>query len=66
MSDCVHWWILEASSREGTPSVCRDCGDEKTWPPASYTQLLDGRPFLVKDPLLRRAEHIYRLGDWRY
>lgn len=65
MTEHAHHWLLEAPGPEGTPSACRDCPAVKTWPKPNYSQLLDGRPFLVKDPLLKRAEHIYGLGNWR-
>ena len=65
MSDHTHWWILEAPGPDGTPSACRDCPATKVWPRLKYLTLADGRPFITKDPLLRRAERIYSLGGWR-
>lgn len=53
MTDCVHWWVLRDPVGGRVPGTCKKCGAEDDWPAVGVA--LEGRPFLVNDPLLPRT-----------
>jgi hypothetical protein len=55
MTDCIHHWLLAEMTVAGTPGTCLKCGAEKNWPRPNYAALADGRPFIMRDPLLARS-----------
>jgi hypothetical protein len=62
MPDCAHHFLLEAPQNGRIPGRCKDCGAERDWP--AHGVVAEGRPFILRDPLLSRT-HQNGVGGYR-
>jgi hypothetical protein len=62
MADCSHHYVLEAPVEDRVPGKCRDCGKVRDWPAVGTKA--EGRPFILRDPLLSRT-HLNGVGGYR-
>lgn len=52
MTDCVHWYELDSPEGPTITGKCRNCADVRQWP--NHVMPMNGRPFILKDPLMPR------------
>lgn len=52
---CVHHWVLEETTREGTRGACKNCNAEKKWPPSTW----DGSSYTIVPERAHTKGRIY-------